>query len=242
MNLDTALLFSGGKDSLACLYLLEPRWPEIYVCWLNTGAAFPETIELMERTRRLVPHFIEVRMDVQADIDRAGWPVDVLPVQATPMGRALSHTRGPLMRTWIECCFANYWWPLQQKILELGVRHVIRGERLSEQWRSPVRDGMAVNGITYHLPLEEWSAQQVEDFLRERSIEIPAYYTYTGKSLDCWCCTALLDKGDGHLKYLRERHPQKYALVRSRLEEIHGAQRSAFEPIEAAVTVQTRRE
>ena len=43
-----ALQFSGGKDSLAVLYLCKEWWNKITVVWLNTGSAFPETIAQME--------------------------------------------------------------------------------------------------------------------------------------------------------------------------------------------------
>jgi len=32
------LQLSGGKDSLACLYLLKPKWDDLIVAWVNTGA------------------------------------------------------------------------------------------------------------------------------------------------------------------------------------------------------------
>jgi 3'-phosphoadenosine 5'-phosphosulfate sulfotransferase (PAPS reductase)/FAD synthetase len=48
------LQFSGGKDSLACLLLLRPWWDRLTVMWVNTGAAFPETLELMEAVRSRV--------------------------------------------------------------------------------------------------------------------------------------------------------------------------------------------
>ena len=59
--MDTALLFSGGKDSLACLYLYRDVWDRLPVIWVNTGAAYPEMIEYMEGWKRRRPHFIEVK-------------------------------------------------------------------------------------------------------------------------------------------------------------------------------------
>jgi 3'-phosphoadenosine 5'-phosphosulfate sulfotransferase (PAPS reductase)/FAD synthetase len=88
---NTVLQFSGGKDSLACLFLLREQWDEMTVLWVNAGAAFPETVGLMEKIRALVPHFLEVRTNQPAQVAELGYPVDVLPLrnankQAPPSG------------------------------------------------------------------------------------------------------------------------------------------------------------
>ena len=44
-----ALQVSGGRDSIACLYLMRPYWDRVTVYWLDTGAAYPETVSLMQR-------------------------------------------------------------------------------------------------------------------------------------------------------------------------------------------------
>lgn len=55
-----AVEVSGGRDSLACLYLLRPYWNRFWVYWLNSGDSFPEVVQLMERVRARVPHFVEI--------------------------------------------------------------------------------------------------------------------------------------------------------------------------------------
>jgi phosphoadenosine phosphosulfate reductase len=47
----TALQFSGGKDSLACLHLYREQWPDLLVMWLNTGAVYPEMMDYMDGWR-----------------------------------------------------------------------------------------------------------------------------------------------------------------------------------------------
>ena len=42
-----ALELSGGKDSVACLYLLRHQLHKITVYWLNTGDAYPETLDVI---------------------------------------------------------------------------------------------------------------------------------------------------------------------------------------------------
>jgi len=42
-----ALHVSGGKDSLATLYLLRPYWDKLTVYWLNSGDTVPATESMM---------------------------------------------------------------------------------------------------------------------------------------------------------------------------------------------------
>jgi len=213
------LQFGGGKDSLACLYLLKPQWDDITVVWLNTGAAFPESLALMEQIRREVPHFREVKVDVDADIARNGYPVDVLPVNATEFAQNWSGV--PVrMRAYTDCCLHNMWAPLQQFTMMLKPDAIIRGQRLSEKYKSTLRDGDVMGGVRYEFPIQEWSEQDVFNFLNRSGIEIPDYYRFTQTSLDCWTCTAYLDAKQGQLQYMKQFHPDKHAVVMERLHRI----------------------
>jgi phosphoadenosine phosphosulfate reductase len=66
--MDTALLFSGGKDSLACLYLNKHRWDSIFVVWLNTSAVDEQTYDYMMKWKKVLPHFVELKSDQPANI------------------------------------------------------------------------------------------------------------------------------------------------------------------------------
>src|SRR5687767_12018420 len=66
MRCDTALWFSGGKDSMACLYLLRDRLSEIAVLWANTGKNYPELLQTVAHAKAMCPHFIEVKTDRDA--------------------------------------------------------------------------------------------------------------------------------------------------------------------------------
>lgn len=209
-----------GKDSLACLYLLKPQWDSLTVMWLNTGTSFPEVEEAAEKVRALVPHFVEVKSDVMSDIGRYGWPADLVPTRSTGWGHLSRGTRGMVLRPWHECCRNNFWEPMARAVREIGAKKVYRGQRLSEDYKSPVRSGMVIDGVEYVFPLERWSEEQVFEFLHANNVEIPAYYGYTGTSLDCWNCTAYLDVKLGQLQYMRDHHPHKYHFVRSKLIEM----------------------
>jgi 3'-phosphoadenosine 5'-phosphosulfate sulfotransferase (PAPS reductase)/FAD synthetase len=229
------LQFGGGKDSLACLTLLKDQLEHITVLWMNTGAAFPETIELMERVRSQVPHFLEVKADVFGDIARHGWPSDVVPTSATAWGRAIRGETGIVIRPWVECCHNNIWRPMDVAARNLGAKRIYRGQRLSEHYKSPIRSGTVVDGVEYVFPLEGWSEQQVFDYLRANHVEVPAYYEQTTTSLDCWNCTAFLDAKIGQFKYMRDRHPDKLAVVQQHLLEMEHAVTKEMPNLEQAI-------
>jgi 3'-phosphoadenosine 5'-phosphosulfate sulfotransferase (PAPS reductase)/FAD synthetase len=215
--------FGGGKDSLACLHLLRDQLDHICVMWLNTGAAFPETLELMDRVRKEVPYFYEVKSDVFADIEKFGWPSDLVPTAHTGWGKIATSTSGITLRPWYECCRNNFWLPLDKACRELGATRIYRGQRISEHYKSPVRSGAIIEGIEYVFPLQSWSEQDVFDYLEDNQIEVPAYYQKTKSSLDCWNCTAYLDAKAEQVAYMRTEHPEKYRIVVDKLSEIRSA-------------------
>lgn len=77
------LQLSSGKDSAAVLWLLQPYWDKFDVVWVNPGNPYPETLEYMEKIQKLVPRFICVLGNQPQDIQRNGWPVDIVPLDHT---------------------------------------------------------------------------------------------------------------------------------------------------------------
>jgi 3'-phosphoadenosine 5'-phosphosulfate sulfotransferase (PAPS reductase)/FAD synthetase len=213
--MNTVLQFSGGKDSLACLYLFEQQWDEILVVWLNTGAVLPEGIAFMERIRERVPHFLEIKS--QQTISERGWPADLVPTRETSLGQ-LATGKWPkeapyLFQSRFDCCAATLWHPLHQAMKQVSAKVVIRGQKRSDAMRSPLIDGQKVDGIEYQFPLEHWSDAEVERFLRERDLAPICGEFIPNSSLDCWNCTAYLDESGPKLEYLKAHHPKKHAQV-----------------------------
>jgi 3'-phosphoadenosine 5'-phosphosulfate sulfotransferase (PAPS reductase)/FAD synthetase len=219
----TALQFSGGKDSTACLYLLQPHWDDILVVWMNAGAPLPEMVELMERIKNTVPHFLEVKSNVLSDIARNGLPVDLVPVESTTLGKFGAGTKGPLMRSWIECCSANLWAPLHQEMQRLGITKIIRGQRKEELLKSLLKNGSVVNGVEYWYPIEDWSEAEVFSYLREKGVELPDSYQHMKTGTDCWCCTAHLPYLEGMGRFLKEKHPALYAARKEKIAKLYSA-------------------
>lgn len=224
----TALHFSGGVDSLACLYLYREQWDSIYVCWLNSGAAYPDVVESMRKWRERLPHFIEVKSDQPAQITQCGYPSDVVPLRYTSIGRAMFQESGFKIQSSHYCCSQNLWQPMHEKMKELGVTRIIRGQRLSDKRSSPVRSGDKADGMEVIFPLENWSRERVMDYLREVGAEIPAYYETEQTSRDCWDCTAYLDE---NIERIRHLPAQMKSVVLGRLAEIRSAVMAEADPM-----------
>lgn len=215
-----ALQFSGGKDSLACLYYCRPWWDKLTVFWLNTGAATPDVLERMDKAKGLVPNFVEVNSNQPADIERNGYPVDILPIKNAIGNKNFEHYNGMLLQPYMACCAHNIWIPMANAMLAFGATLIIRGQRSEDKRTSPIRSGETVAGVEYYFPLEDWSRNEVFAYLRELSVEIPVHYQYETSSVDCWNCTAYLYENGGRAAYLRDHHPMLYPKFIAILKEI----------------------
>ena len=182
------LQFSAGKDSAACLWLLEDYWDRMDVVWSNPGNPYPETLEYMERISKLVPRFKVVLGQQPQDIAKHGWPVDVVPMEGTGIGQEMSGEAGPKLRPFWECCWANMWKPMLDEVTRGGYTGIIRGQKLADSLKGPIRSGTQVDGIEHFYPVEGWTDEEVISFLGDR---IPPSYTRgLPSSLDCINCTA----------------------------------------------------
>jgi 3'-phosphoadenosine 5'-phosphosulfate sulfotransferase (PAPS reductase)/FAD synthetase len=233
-----ALQFSGGKDSLACLYLLKPWWDKLVVLWGNPGDEFPEIAAQIQRIGKLV-RVVEVRGNSRYD-SAAAYPVDVLPLRATPVGRAIEPEGARVtLQSKFDCCWRNFWQPMTEKVKELGITLLIRGQRDSEFLRAPIRDDSRdPSGAEIFLPIREWSQQDVVDYLVSQDVELPVYYQYMSAGPKCLHCTAWLDDQKGKLAYLRRFHPdsaQEYSrrmmLVSVELEHAAAEFRNALDQV-----------
>ncbi len=219
------LLFSGGMGSLAVLYLTRPWWDRIHVGWGNAGDEYPETRELMDQVKAMVPNFHEVRgnaIKTQAD---TGWPVDMLPQGSTTIGAHIDAgvAHQPMVLQ-IDCCATNLWLPLERAIAKSRISLVIRGQRDNRRLTCPkISDGQVVSGLTYANPIGDWDSDQVVSYLESIGVAIPRQHRY-GAALDCMHCTAALHQGPGRARYLRDHHPEAAQEFQRRIRIIDEAQ------------------
>jgi phosphoadenosine phosphosulfate reductase len=208
-----ALMFSGGKDSLACLHLIEKYLDRTLVVWVNTGANFPEIEALMEETKAKVPNFYEIKTNQPESIKSRGYPVDVLPVNYTVLGQSVTTVKDLKLQGYFDCCSENFWMPCDSEMRRLGVTGIIRGQRESEAHRAPIKSGHIENGIEYLLPIESWTDSEVIDYLRSKDVVIDERLSMAHSSLDCWNCTAYMAESSERFKYIKKNHPIKYEAI-----------------------------
>lgn len=235
------LQFSGGKDSLACLHLLRPWWNKIAVVWCNAGDEFPETLEVIERVKKLPINFHEVRpyLAQPASVDLHGLPSDIVPVKNErhrPALTGVGHPHRIVIQDYMACCNRLLFEPLQAFVREYEATMVVRGQRLDEPMVGPVRDGMVgPDGVEYFLPLQDWDEDDVFGFLSHRRVEVPEYYREVAHSLDCMTCTAFLDQSQDKLEFLRRRYPLVWEDVADRIDLIEAAVSYEKRHLDAAV-------
>lgn len=214
------LQYSGGKDSTACLYLLREYWPRLTVVWVNTGDAYPETLDranaVSEEVSKAGGNFLEIKSDVIKHNSIFGIPTDLVPADNTPLGKALIRDKDSIpLQGRYECCAANIWVPLQNMMVELKPTLIIRGVRHDERYRPSIIKNC--NGIEYYHPIYSWTEDRVLSFLTDIG-KLPRNYKYTKGSLDCMHCTAFWHElEEGKLAYLKEYHPDVYETVNCRL-------------------------
>jgi 3'-phosphoadenosine 5'-phosphosulfate sulfotransferase (PAPS reductase)/FAD synthetase len=210
------LQFSGGKDSLACLLLLKEHLHRITVVWVNTGAAFPETLAQMDAVRAMCPHFIEVQGRQPEQIAGHGFPVDVLPMRNHLQIQYVTQQKRIPLQGFMQCCFNSLMLPMHEATLAMGATLIIRGQKTADHHKNPVKSGDVVDGVEYWFPVENWTDAQVLDYVRDSGL-LPAHYDHANTSLDCWSCTAYLSENKWKLPYLKKHHPEKAEEVERRL-------------------------
>ena len=193
--------FSGGKDALACLYLLREHWGRLIVMWCDTGDALPETHQQMEDISKLVHAFMTVKGDQPAQIALNGPPADVVGEWQTPMGRSMRQRQTmPAVQAPFDCCADNIWRPLDRACKSLGATVIVRGQRNDEATKGVIHSGYIQDGVKYLFPLEDWTEGQVKGYLQSLGVPLPANYVYFNSSLDCGHCTAFLSENPGRMK------------------------------------------
>ena len=214
------LAFSGGKDSMACWYLTREENP--IVLWVNTGKNYPEALEIIDEIRSQTSNFIEITSDQEGQTALNGLPSDLVPADAVH-GANFTGTQPVRVQPYWSCCYANLAEPLMAKARELGITHLVRGQRDDEAHKSTVRDGAVVDGITMLHPIESWSAARVLDFVRERRGSLPDHYKIEHSSLDCYDCTAFLAHSMDRIDWMREKHPSLFAKYAAKMRQLKSA-------------------
>ncbi|CAH0532151.1 phosphoadenosine phosphosulfate reductase [Ralstonia phage UAM5] len=216
-----ALQLSGGKDSLACLYVMRPYWDRLTVYWLNTGAAFPETVEQMKAIREMVPHFVEIAGRQPEVIAQFGMPSDIVPVNSTPVGVTAAGDGRALIQDRYSCCLRSLMIPMHERMVQDGITLIIRGQKDSDRLKAPIKSGDVVDGVQYLLPIEAWDDDDVLSYLKGQGVTLPRFYEKLRASPDCISCSAYWE--EGRSAYLKQYHPREHVIYQARLDAINVA-------------------
>lgn len=212
----TALAFSGGKDSFACLFLNRDKLHEITVFWVNTGKVYPETLQMIEFAKTMCPNFVEILSDREGQNARKGIPSDVVPVNYTDLGFVMTGQKSVMIQDYLGCCFENIGRKLHDAAREHGITHMIRGQRTDESHKSPARNGSVVDGIIYIQPIEDWTREEVIQYL-VKHMDVPDHFSIGHSSLDCYDCTAYSRESQDRVEFTRQKYPLFYMQYASRM-------------------------
>jgi phosphoadenosine phosphosulfate reductase len=212
-----ALQFSGGKDSLALVYLLRPHWDKLTVYHVDSGDLLPEVREIVDMVEGMVPTFRRINTDARRSMREFGLPSDLMPTTSTPVGLAMGYSRQPIIERF-TCCAGNLMLPMHNRMKADKVTLAIRGTKRVDMGRLPAESGDTTQGYELWLPLQEWSHDEVFAYLRSVGAPICRVYESAVNAPECATCTAWWS--EGRAAYLRKYHPELFAEYRTNLAKV----------------------
>lgn len=219
------LQFSGGKDSLALLYLFKPHLCRMTVLHCDTGDQLPEVQRLVAAVEANAPSFRRVKTDAPAWIAKNGLPSDLVPVRCHPVAAKIYRDAGHPIVACVECCAENRWKPMDDALHELDPSLVIHGQRRSDAvgWDKTTQGDTVKmpSGWESWSPIAEWSDDEVMTYLREVGAPILPWYSHQPHAPECATCPGGWSEGRG--AYLAKHHPDLAARYADYL-KIHAAE------------------
>lgn len=209
--LTTAIAFSGGKDSLACVMINHHRLKNVVVLWVNTGKNHPEVIDTINKVKCLCPNFTEIISDREGQNAYWGLPSDIVPTDWTREGRDICGPKPVMIQPYLRCCIENIGMAMLRYCVQNGIKELITGQRNADKRKSPTRDGDVVQGVTYRQPIADWTDDDVLSYVGRFMNPLPEHLGLKHSSMDCYDCTAYRADSADRIALMRERHPALYA-------------------------------
>lgn len=219
----TALALSGGKDSLACFFLMQDKLDcAIYV---DTGFSYPETREIVAMVGEHIPTYT-IHAPRAAQNEACGIPADVVPIDWTTFGQSVTWKKPVAIQSYLQCCFSNIAEPLWAAARDRKVTHLVTGQRQDDTHRATTKEGDGVQDIIRVNPIEGWSADRVLSYLGTH-MTLPDHFSIKHSSLDCYDCPAYAAETRDRVAWTEAHYPAFAAAHRVRelavADSIHSA-------------------
>jgi phosphoadenosine phosphosulfate reductase len=82
----------------------------------------------------------------------------------------------------------------------------------------PLKSGDSLDGFEFCYPIENWSHDDVLNYLQEIGAPLHPCYAHGVTGVDCLHCTAWWN--ESHLPFIKERYPSVYLVVREKIKHI----------------------
>ena len=199
---DTAVSWSGGKDSTVVLHMALQQKPDILVNFNNTGVEFPETYEFIEYiTEEWDLNLLTLfpKKSFWATVDEYGFP--------QVRGKYGNRKRGKDGRP--MCCQVLKEEPLRRAKLSSTLTGITAGEsRVRTFTFTQFGQFYYAKTLKRHQwhPIGLWSHADVWAYHRDHSIPHNKIYDKGHHRCGCWPCTGFLE----WKKYISKSHPRMY--------------------------------
>lgn len=198
---------SGGKDSLACLYLLRDHLRKMTIYHHDTGDLVPETRAVVREVEAMCPNFVRIQGDVRGWIAEHGMPTDLLPYSTHAIGVSGGESGAKLVTRYF-CCFVNLMWPVWDRVKSDGNTLCIRGTKKADFPQPPTKSGETHEGVEIWHPIDDWSNDDVQAYLRSVNAPRNAIYDHMENAPECARCTGWWN--EHRAKYLKHAHPELF--------------------------------
>lgn len=211
------LAFSGGKDSMACLHLMRDTLD--CAIFVDTGKTYPETLSLVDYAKTILPVVI-VETDRDEQNAREGIPADIVPINWTRLGQAMTGPKPVMVQNYQICCFENIALPLFNKAKALGATELVFGQRNDELTKATASDGDTIEGIVRLHPIENWTRRQVLEYLETKMAVPPHFHMIRHSSLDCYDCPAYAEETRDLVAFTKRRYPEFHKAYMERMAKV----------------------